>query len=85
MNAFPFSFWMTPSYMLKKLVMGHSHLQFCTYDRSIARSVEFMAERLDTLSQPELASRLTLNCANCYVEPQRFQSIPVTILDVSIH
>ena len=39
--------------------------------------------QLDNLSQQELASRLTLNCMNCYVEPQKLAGVEVTILDVS--
>jgi hypothetical protein len=41
----------------------------------------FFLFQLDSLSQQELASRLTLNCMNCYVEPQKIE-IPITILDV---
>jgi len=43
---------------------------------------------LDALSQQELASRLTLNCVSCYVEPQNVQvlSSDVTLMSVgSIH
>ena len=39
--------------------------------------------QLDKLGQQELASRLTLNCMNAYVEPQKLSSIPVLIMDVS--
>ena len=39
--------------------------------------------QLDGLNQSELASRLTLNCMNCYVEPQKLQGVDVTIMDVS--
>ena len=39
--------------------------------------------QLDSLTQQELASRLTLNCMNCYVEPQKLQGVEVTIMDVS--
>lgn len=44
-----------------------------------------MSERLESLSQQELASRLTLNCINSYVEPQKLQEIPMTIIDVFDH
>lgn len=41
--------------------------------------------QMDTLSQQELASRLTLNCSNSYVQPQEVQvlSSHVTIIVVS--
>lgn len=35
------------------------------------------------MGQSELASRLTLNCQNSYVEPHKIRDIPVTIMDVS--
>lgn len=39
--------------------------------------------QLESLGQSELASRLTLNCQNSYVEPHKIRDIPVTIMDVS--
>lgn len=72
-----------PTTMLKKMVMGSSAMQSSSRDQSIVDAVEFMAERLDSLQQTELASRLTLNCIDNYVEPQRLQSLDITILDVS--
>lgn len=39
--------------------------------------------KLESLGQSELASRLTLNCQNSYVEPHKIRDIPVTIMDVS--
>jgi maspardin len=74
---------MTPSPLLKKLVMGSKAMQSFSKDQSIIDAVEFMSEKLDTLSQSELASRLTLNCVNCYVEPQRLHNLSITIMDVS--
>lgn len=38
--------------------------------------------QLESLTQPELASRLTMNCVNCYVQPQKICHLPVTIIDV---
>ena len=35
------------------------------------------------MSQQALASRLTLNCMNCYVEPQKLREVDVTLMDVS--
>lgn len=37
---------------------------------------------MESLNQSELASRLTLNCSPCYVEPQCLSNLPVTIMDV---
>lgn len=38
---------------------------------------------MDSLSQQDLASRLTLNCVNSYVEPQKLSGVEnVTIIDV---
>ncbi|KAJ1530459.1 hypothetical protein ONE63_005359 [Megalurothrips usitatus] len=73
-------FWMFPALLLKKMIMG----SFTTskVDVGIADSIDFMVERLDSLSQQDLASRLTMNCVNCYVEPQKMKDIPVTIIDV---
>jgi maspardin len=38
--------------------------------------------QLESLSQKDLASRLTMNCVNCYVEPQKLNGLSITILDV---
>ena len=38
--------------------------------------------QLESLTQPELASRLTMNCASCYVQPQKICNLPITIMDV---
>ena len=38
--------------------------------------------QLDSLGQKELASRLTLNCVNAYVAPQKLKALPITIVDV---
>lgn len=37
---------------------------------------------MESLNQSELASRLTLNCTPCYVQPQTLLNVPITILDV---
>jgi maspardin len=49
---------------------------------SIATAVDFMEERLDSLGQSELASRLTLNCTPSYVQPHQVNDLPVTIINV---
>jgi maspardin len=74
---------MMPNVMLKKLIMGKNATELPTQDETIKDSLRFMAERLDQLSQSELASRLTLNCINSYVIPQALQELNITIIDVS--
>lgn len=39
--------------------------------------------QLDQLDRNQLASRLTLNCTDSYVEPQKLKDVYVTIMDVS--
>ena len=39
--------------------------------------------QLDILERNQLASRLTLNCHDSYVEPQKLKDVYVTIMDVS--
>lgn len=41
--------------------------------------------QLDTLERSQLAARLTLNCSDNYVEPQKLKDVYVTIIDVSIY
>lgn len=36
------------------------------------------------LDRSQLASRLTLNCTDSYIEPQKLKDVYVTIMDVSI-
>ncbi|KZC04413.1 PREDICTED: maspardin-like [Dufourea novaeangliae] len=73
-------FWMLPSLVLKKMLMGN----FVTdkVDSEMVEAIDFMVERLESLTQPELASRLTINCVNCYVQPQKICHLPITIIDV---
>lgn len=74
-------FWMLPSLVLKKMVMGNFTTEHA--DPQIIQSIDFMVDRLDSLSQQDLASRLTLNCVNSYVEPQKLSGVEnVTIIDV---
>lgn len=74
---------MMPAYVLKRMILGEKAAIATSRDPRIIDSVAFMAEKLEQLSQQELASRLTLNCMNCYVEPQRLFSMPITLIDVS--
>ncbi|XP_071844725.1 maspardin-like [Apostichopus japonicus] len=73
-------FWMMPSFVLKRTVL--QGFDTGKYENDIADSIDFMVERLETLSQKELASRLAMNCSSAYVEPQKYRDVDVTILDV---
>ncbi|CAG9564005.1 unnamed protein product [Danaus chrysippus] len=73
-------FWLLPSLVLKRMLMGNFTCE--KVDKRIAESIDFMVERLETLTQSELASRLTLNCTPSYVQPQILGDIPITIMDV---
>lgn len=77
-------FWMMPGSLLKRTIIRASTLRdsLASGSPEIADSMVFMSESLDRMSQAELASRLTVSCTSSYVEPQRLQSIPVTIIDV---
>lgn len=78
-NSAP-TFWMMPALFLKKMVMGNFDRRLT--DPEIADSIDFMVDKLDSITQQELASRLTLNCMNCYVEPQKLVGLDITIMDV---
>jgi len=72
--------WMLPSMVLKKMVMGNFGNE--QMDPDIADSVDFMVEKLESLSQSELASRLTINCSSSYVNVTQLQHYCITIIDV---
>ncbi|XP_044016976.1 maspardin-like isoform X1 [Aphidius gifuensis] len=73
-------FWILPSLVLKKMLMGN----FSTdrVDAEMIDAIDFMVERLESLTQPELASRLTMNCVSSYIQPHKMGNLPVTIIDV---
>jgi maspardin len=73
-------FWALPGFMLKRMIL--SNLPSYEVDSEIADSIDFLVEKLESLDRSGLASRLTLNCMEGYVEPQKFKDIPVTIMDV---
>jgi len=73
-------YWLLPGFLLKKMIMDN--LESEAVDPDIADSVDFLVEKLDSLGRNEIASRLTLNCMDAYVEPQKLRDITVTILDV---
>lgn len=39
--------------------------------------------KMDSLSRGQLASRLTLNCLDSYVEPQKLKDVYITVMDVT--
>ncbi|EDO37239.1 predicted protein [Nematostella vectensis] len=74
------AFWMMPAFVLKKMIMNNFNTDIV--DADIADSIDFMVERLESMGRNELASRLTLNCVDSYVEPQKLHDVPITIIDV---
>lgn len=74
-------YWAMPGFYLKKMVMENFTSK--EVDPDIADSIDFMVENLDGLDRSALASRLTLNCVNAYIEPQKISNLPMTIIDVS--
>ena len=71
-----------PNAMLKGMVMNGLTEEDGNMDLAIAKACEFMQEKLDSLGQSDLASRLTLNCTPSFVQPHLVNDLPVTILDV---
>ena len=49
---------------------------------SVRKAHECLYMQLDMLDRSQLASRLTLNCTDSYIEPQKLKDIYVTIMDV---
>uniref|UniRef100_UPI003AAD9CC2 maspardin isoform X2 n=1 Tax=Centroberyx gerrardi TaxID=166262 RepID=UPI003AAD9CC2 len=76
------SFWLMPAFMLKKIVLGN--FAKGPVDPKMAGAIDFMVDRLESLNQSELASRLTLNCQNSYVEPHKIKDVAVTIIDSAL-
>nr|XP_006814203.1 PREDICTED: uncharacterized protein LOC100377514 [Saccoglossus kowalevskii] len=74
------TFWLIPAFVLKRMVMGNFASNLT--DGDMADAIDFMVERLDSLTQSQLASRLTLNCKDSYVEPHKVSNTDVTVMDV---
>ena len=72
-----------PGSMLRGMVMGG--LETDSPDPTLVRASDFMAERLETLGQATLASRLSINCTPAYVKPHLVNDLPVTVLNVWDH
>ncbi|XP_057319546.1 maspardin-like [Microplitis mediator] len=75
-------FWILPSLILKKMIMGNYATENTLVDNEMIEAVDFMVEKLESLTQSELASRLTINCVNSYVQPHKMGNLPITIIDV---
>lgn len=77
-------FSVMPEFMLKRIVL--SNFPTTNLETEIANSVDFMVEQLETLTQSELAGRLTLNCAPGTLKPGSvtLASEHITILDVCL-
>lgn len=74
------TFWVMPALVLRSLVMRG--LEVNSKDQDILAASDFILERLESLGQEELASRLTLTTAPAHVEPQNVNDLMVTIIDV---
>ncbi|XP_044264738.1 maspardin-like [Tribolium madens] len=73
-------FWMLPGLVLKRMIM--SNFGSAKVDPEMVEAIDFMVERLESLPQTELASRLTLNCLRGYVEAHKLADLPITVIDV---
>ena len=87
-----------PTFLLKRQVLVN--LPTDNLDPAVARSIDFMVDRvsnyinlilfhiypfkMDSLARGQLASRLTLNCLDGYVEPQKLKDVYITVMDVSL-
>lgn len=74
------TFWTMPTFLLKRQVL--INLPTDNLDPEVAKSIDFMVDRMDSLSRGQLASRLTLNCLDSYVEPQKLKDVYITVMDV---
>ncbi|XP_074037441.1 maspardin [Leptinotarsa decemlineata] len=73
-------FWILPSLVLKRMLMGNFGSE--KVDLQMVDAIDFMVERLESIPQTDLASRLTLNCHRGYVQAHKLVALPVTIIDV---
>mmetsp|Transcript_24818 Transcript_24818/g.40860 ORF Transcript_24818/g.40860 Transcript_24818/m.40860 type:complete len:370 (-) Transcript_24818:240-1349(-) len=68
-----------PEFYLKRIMLD----SFPRYssDSDIVAAVDFMVEMLETLKQPELASRLCLNCSFNVVKDIRLPGTKITVIE----
>jgi hypothetical protein len=59
----------SPTFVMKRLIL--KNFPKGKIDPEVADSVDFVVEKLDTLSREQLASRLTLNTIPGYIEPHQ--------------
>lgn len=76
------SFKYLPSFVMRRLVLNN--YPSAKVEEEVADSIDFMIERLDMLEQKELASRLTLNMATGYVEPQHIAAQDIKVMIMSV-
>jgi maspardin len=74
-------FPLMPEFVLKRMIL--SNFPTSKLESEIANSVDFMVKQLETLTQSELASRLTLNCLPSNFNPTelQFNKAKITIID----
>jgi len=74
-------FPLMPEFVLKRMILNN--FPEGKLDNDIADSVDFMVQQLETLTQSELASRLTLNCLESSLKPAElpFDKTKITIID----
>ncbi|XP_050442457.1 maspardin-like [Adelges cooleyi] len=76
-------FWILPAIVLKKMVLTNFTSREAYHDTQIVDSIDFMVELIESLSQADLASRLTMNCLNSRVNTSLMRGLKtVTIMDV---
>jgi len=76
-EVFPFM----PEFMLKRIIL--SNFPETKMEAEIANSVDFMVGQLETLTQKEISSRLTLNCTYFHLKPSEnvFDKSKITVID----
>ncbi|KAF0757768.1 maspardin-like [Aphis craccivora] len=76
-------FWILPAMVLRKMVLSNLSSRETFYDTQIMDSIDFIVELIESLSQADLASRLTMNCLNSRVNTSLMRGLKsVTLMDV---
>jgi maspardin len=72
--------WM-PEFVLKRMLL--SNFPTSAVEAEIANSIDFVVEQLETVSQKELAAKMTLNCTSGPLKPEKIkiENSTVTIID----
>lgn len=74
------TFKFMPAFVMKQMILDN--YQKHAVEHSIRDSIDFMVERLDLIPREALASRLTLNMAPAYIEPQAIASQGIEIMSL---